>query len=65
MAVRMPAHPTMTATLDVTNNYQWIGNPSAAGFIVCLDGRRIGIASPGRSVTAQVQPEPHTARVRL
>ena len=65
MAVQMPAHPTMTATLDVTNSYQWIGNPSAAGFIVYLDGRRIGIASAGRSLTAQVQPGPHTARVRL
>jgi hypothetical protein len=60
MAVRMPAHPTMTATLDVTNSYQWIGNPSAAGFIVYLDGRRIGNASAGRSLKAEVQPGPHT-----
>jgi hypothetical protein len=64
MAVQMPDHPTMTSTLDVTNNYQWIGNPSAAGFIVYLDGLRIGIASPGRSLEAQAQPGPHRG-VRL
>jgi hypothetical protein len=65
MALQMPADPTMTATLVVTNSYQWIGNPAAAGFSVYLDGRKIGVASPGRSLTAQVQPGPHTLRVRL
>ncbi len=62
---RCRADPTMTATLVVTNSYQWIGNPAAAGFSVYLDGRKIGVASPGRSLTAQVQPGPHTLRVRL
>ena len=62
----MAAGPAATeATLIVANNYRWIGNPSAVGFIVYLDGRRIGVAPLGEELAVQVDAGRHIVRVRL
>lgn len=54
-----------TGRIVVTNDYQWIGNPGAAGFAVYLDGKRAGVAEIGQTFSQQLQPGPHVLRVRL
>lgn len=54
-----------SSRLVVVNNYQWIGNPRAAGFTVYIDGRRVGVAPLGDSLTAVVTPGGHVLRVRF
>jgi hypothetical protein len=49
----------------VVNCYRWIGNPAAAGFVVYLDGRRIGVAPVSGALTVQVGAGRHVVRVRL
>lgn len=49
----------------IANDCQWIGSPGAAGFTVCLDGKRAGVAPLGETLSQQVQPGPHVLRVRL
>jgi hypothetical protein len=54
-----------TSRIVVTNNYQWVANPAAAGFTVYVDGKRAGVAPLGAAFTKQVQPGAHVLRVRL
>jgi hypothetical protein len=51
--------------LVISNDYQWIGNPRAAGFAVYIDGRRVGVAPLGERLSVQVEPGSHVLRVRL
>jgi PEGA domain len=51
--------------LVIANDYQWIGNPRAAGFAVYVDGRRVGVAPIGKRLSVQVEPGLHLLRVRL
>jgi hypothetical protein len=51
--------------LVVSNDYQWIGNPRAAGFVVYLDGKQAGTAPLHQALNVQVEPGTHTVRVRL
>jgi hypothetical protein len=51
--------------LVVINNYQWIGDPRAAGFVVYIDGRRVGVAALGDRLSTTVAPGAHVLRVRF
>ena len=54
-----------TSRIAVTNDYQWIGNPAAAGFTVYVDGKRAGVAPLGDTFSQPVEPGTHVLRVRL
>jgi hypothetical protein len=54
-----------TSVIAVTNDYQWIGNPVAAGFTAYVDGKRAGVAPLGDTFSKRVEPGPHVVRVRL
>ena len=54
-----------TSRIVIANDYQWIGNPAAAGFTVYVDGKRAGVAPLGDTFSQQVVPGTHVVRVRL
>jgi hypothetical protein len=54
-----------TSRIAVTNDYERIGNPGAAGFTVYVDGKRAGVAPLGDTFSQPVEPGPHVLRVRL
>jgi hypothetical protein len=54
-----------TGRIAVANDYQWLGDPRAAGFTVYVDGKRAGMAPLGETFSQQLQPGPHVLRVRL
>jgi hypothetical protein len=54
-----------SSRLVVINNYQWIGDPRAAGFSVYIDGRRVGVAALGDRLCTSVAPGAHVLRVRF
>ena len=54
-----------TSRIAVTNDYQFLGNPAAAGFTVYVDGKRAGVAPLGETFSQQVEPGMHILRVRL
>jgi hypothetical protein len=57
--------PGGACCLVIRNAYQWIGNPSAAGFVVYLDRRRAGVAPLGEDLTVRTDPGVHQLRVRF
>jgi hypothetical protein len=58
-------NPGYECWLIVHNDYQFIGQPSAAGMTVYVDGKRAGIAPLGENLDAAVEPGRHKLRVRL
>jgi hypothetical protein len=60
-----PSADQNTSQISVSNEYQWIGNPAAAGFTVYVDGKRAGMAPVGDNFSQSVEPGPHVLRVRL
>jgi hypothetical protein len=53
-----------TSWIVVANNYQWIGNPAAAGFTVYVDGKRAGVVPLGDTFSQRVEQGRHVVRVR-
>jgi hypothetical protein len=64
MTMASPSAENVTR-LVIANDYQWIGNPRAAGFAVYVDGRRAGVAPLGDRLSVPVDPGTHVLRVRL
>jgi hypothetical protein len=54
-----------SSLLVIANDYQWIGNPRAAGIAVYVDGRHAGVVPLGETLSRQVNPGRHVLRVRL
>lgn len=64
-AGRSPGPAQKASQIVVANDYQWIGNPQAAGFAVYVDGKHAGVAPLGGTFSQQVDPGRHVVRVRL
>ncbi len=60
-----PDGPGHGCWLVVANDYQWIGNPRAAGFVVYVDGKRAGIAPQGGDLRVPIKPGRYAVRVRF
>lgn len=61
----LPPGPGQKTRIVVANDYQWLGNPQAAGFAVYVDGKHAGVAPLGETFSRQVDPGRHVVRVRL
>ena len=64
-AAPSPGPGQEASRIVVANDYQWIGNPRAAGFAVYVDSKHVGVAPLGETFSEQVDPGRHVLRVRL